>query len=230
MKKLFTIFLLFTVFYGTYAQEIAVISAPNTLETVLQSSQSYKFTLRNNKASSQTIFIEVNQEALLGGSNAIICYDNRCSSEKLTLTVGPNASSREIELILRGGLSNLNTVLELKFNDIKNRQLLSLNLPVIVKESFQQDVFYEKNNISVKNFYPNPAQEYATLQYNIGNLRGKAKIVLQNVLGSKINEFILEPGNYKLKLSTENLKPGVYFYTLLLNDEGLATRKLIVKK
>jgi len=93
-----------------------------------------------------------------------------------------------------------------------------------------QELFFSKSDVQVKSFFPNPAVKSAIMEYSINSTEYDAKITLQNVLGSIIDTYKLSPDENKLTISTEELNPGVYFYTLTIDDEGLATRKLIVKK
>jgi hypothetical protein len=91
-------------------------------------------------------------------------------------------------------------------------------------------LFFSKKDVEVKSFFPNPAVKLAIMEYSINSNEYDAKITLQNVLGSIVNTYNLSPEENKLTISTEDLNPGVYFYTLTIDDEGLATRKLIVNK
>jgi hypothetical protein len=68
------------------------------------------------------------------------------------------------------------------------------------------------------------------MDYKIHNDQVKAKIVLHNLLGSSVEEHSLPPLETRLKIRTDNLDAGIYFYTLYVDNEGVITRKLIVKK
>jgi hypothetical protein len=58
----------------------------------------------------------------------------------------------------------------------------------------------------------------------------KAKVVIHNILGKSMNDYELPYAENKVKIQADDLPAGVYFYTVYLNNEGVFTRKLIVRK
>jgi hypothetical protein len=92
------------------------------------------------------------------------------------------------------------------------------------------NTLYEGHDIFISKAFPNPAGNLATIKYNLKTDRRDAKIILHNVLGSKVAEFKLLHYETELSISTRNLSPGVYFYTLYLDSENIITHKLIVKR
>jgi hypothetical protein len=77
------------------------------------------------------------------------------------------------------------------------------------------------NHTSLKAF-PNPADEKVTLSFTRSSLNGKGNIELYNMLGSKVYSQQVEDMDGTITISTENLKAGLYFYSL--NDGGQSTR------
>jgi hypothetical protein len=58
----------------------------------------------------------------------------------------------------------------------------------------------------------------------------KAKLVVHNILGSAITNHELPFLESKVKIQAEDMTPGVYFYTVYLDNIGVLTRKLIVRR
>jgi hypothetical protein len=58
----------------------------------------------------------------------------------------------------------------------------------------------------------------------------KAKILVHNIIGNVVGEYALSPLDSSVRINTEDLSAGIYFYTLYVENEGVMTRKLIVKK
>lgn len=212
------------------AQDFEVIGLNKDLETNLQSIKSSKFIIKNNSSFNKELSVSLDQKLLLGGSNAVLCYNGSCNSSSIIIKLEGNSTSDDIELILRGGLTEFKNSIPLEIKDLNYRKDLILDLNIAVSNKIQDEIFFKNDNFTVNNFYPNPAIDQAIMHYSLTNDGSQTKIVLQNVLGSIIKEYKLDPRENELQLDTEQLKPGVYFYTLLINDEGLATRKLIVKK
>lgn len=79
------------------------------------------------------------------------------------------------------------------------------------------------------NAYPNPATSEFTLAYNPQWAAHGGKVVIRNILGSVVYQSELST-NGKMKISTEHIKAGVYFYSIEDNAKNLiSTRKLIIK-
>ena len=70
--------------------------------------------------------------------------------------------------------------------------------------------------------FPNPADEKVTLSFTRSSLNGKGNIELYNMLGAKVYAQQVEDLDGTITISTENLKAGLYFYSL--NDGGQSTR------
>lgn len=73
--------------------------------------------------------------------------------------------------------------------------------------------------------YPNPAKEI--LNIDIQNTTNNTSIVVFDIVGKKVAEKNLANGNNKLNI--ESLKSGVYFYSLIRDENILETKKLIVR-
>lgn len=91
------------------------------------------------------------------------------------------------------------------------------------------DRMYSNERITVSNVYPNPASEFAQVDYQITGSVGEAKMILLNVLGSPIAEYEMSPNDHKIHLSTRELASGYYFYQLSLEGKKVATKKLLVR-
>ncbi|MCF2487446.1 T9SS type A sorting domain-containing protein [Dyadobacter sp. CY347] len=92
-----------------------------------------------------------------------------------------------------------------------------------------EEQLYANDKISVSNIYPNPASEYADLDYNItANIRD-AKLIIYNVLGSQMAELPLNRNDRKLRVNTKDMPTGLYFYQLSLDGQKVATKKMLVR-
>ena len=92
------------------------------------------------------------------------------------------------------------------------------------------------------NAYPNPVSIKAngtndsiTIIYSIDFGNGKnqtnVNISLYDILGRKVAELVNKvqtSGKYKINFTPVNLSAGTYFYTLLVNDNILLTKKLLI--
>lgn len=76
--------------------------------------------------------------------------------------------------------------------------------------------------------YPNPANNSVSVDYNLRNI-ANARIAFYNLLGSKVKEVNLTKSVGTSTINTSDFIEGIYFYTLLVDNEALQTQKLIIK-
>ncbi|MGM0579158.1 MAG: T9SS type A sorting domain-containing protein [Bacteroidota bacterium] len=214
------------------AQDIIIKDLSQEITTNYQNSKSETFQIQNYSNLNKKIRIKPNIDEMKGGTTLQICYEDNCHEgyEGMIINIPANSLSKDIKILLNGGLSNYKETAYFEFIDMEVDKGIKKEVELNVNNERSQELFYSKKDIQVKSFFPNPAVKSAVMEYSISSFEHDAKITLQNVLGSIIDTYELSPDENKLTISTENLNPGVYFYTLTIDDEGLATRKLIVKK
>jgi len=86
------------------------------------------------------------------------------------------------------------------------------------------------NNFTFK-IVPNPANEETTIVFDI-NLTSKVKISINDILGKEINVISdkqFSAGNNSVKISTSDLKDGIYFVKII-SESKIYTQKLIIEK
>jgi Secretion system C-terminal sorting domain len=92
-----------------------------------------------------------------------------------------------------------------------------------------EDLLFKNERISVNNVFPNPANEYAEIDYQMTDNISDAKIKLFNVLGSLVSEYDLDKNERQLRIQTREIPSGVYYYRLDLEGKKVATKKLLVR-
>jgi hypothetical protein len=89
---------------------------------------------------------------------------------------------------------------------------------------------YQSKELTINDVYPNPVQDQAIIDYKIYNEAIKAKIVVHNILGRPMGEYELPADDSRIKMNVDDFAPGVYFYTVYINNTGVLTRKIMVRK
>jgi hypothetical protein len=93
---------------------------------------------------------------------------------------------------------------------------------VIVRYEIEPLGISKISSISSLKVFPNPADDNVTLSFTRSSLNGKGNIEIYNMLGVKVYAQEVEEIDGTISISTENLKAGLYFYSL--NDGGQSTR------
>lgn len=157
------------------------------------------------------------------------CLDQRV--EDFVIRLEPRQTFTEFDIALEAGLANgASSVKYLVFNRYNSGESVEFDLNFAVEErSAKLDIFTHPQ-IILHDVYPNPVVDYAYVDYNLINSETEAKIIIHNILGNMIDEYNLPAAENKVKIRAESMTAGIYFYTLYLDNEGVVTRKLIVKK
>jgi hypothetical protein len=85
-------------------------------------------------------------------------------------------------------------------------------------------------DISFGEVYPNPSNRVAQIDYEFKNPTASAKISINSFIGNPIAEYQLDPFQKSLVINVSDLNPGVYFYTIFVDNKNIMTKKLVVKK
>jgi len=78
--------------------------------------------------------------------------------------------------------------------------------------------------------YPNPVKDQATIQYKI-HKPGMVTLTLYDVTGREMRRLVNEQqttGSHEVTLNAENLSNGIYYYSLRVNNEIVASKKMVI--
>lgn len=168
--------------------------------------------------------------------NSYFCWGDDCFSSKTTSfpsarTIEAGRTSLKFSSILETGLAASNSSVKYLIYDINNpADSLVHEISYVIEDPNSKNLLFQNRDIQISNVYPNPVDNYAFLNYNFHNKNLTAKIVIHNVLGSIIGEYELPTYETRLKISTNELNPGIYFYTLRVENDNIITKKLVVKR
>jgi hypothetical protein len=96
---------------------------------------------------------------------------------------------------------------------------------------FKNDtLLFQGDRIFVSHLYPNPAADYALVDYQFSANNQEVKIAIYNVLGLLVKEVELDREDRSAKISLKELNSGLYMYQLLVDGKPVATKKLMVRK
>jgi len=121
-----------------------------------------------------------------------------------------------------------------RFNELTMKIVLrhiTLFLVLVSLLGFKNDtLLYQGDRIFVSHLYPNPAAEFALVDYQVSGNNQEVKIAIYNVLGLVVKEVELDKEDRSAKISLKELNSGLYMYQLLVDGKPVATKKLMVRK
>jgi len=191
--------------------------------------------VKNTSEKAQIFVIRTHSGDLGSTQKGYFCLDKTCLEpgvDAFSRRLEPGQALENLAYVVETGLVTGENSLQIEVTsqssaaDPKTRAIKLL----ISDERTAKALFYQSKDITIYDVYPNPAIDYATVDYTLHNEKVEAKLVIHNVLGSHQVDHALPPQENRLKISTESLPTGVYFYTIYLDNDGVLTRKLVVRK
>ncbi|TRX52015.1 T9SS type A sorting domain-containing protein [Fulvivirga sp. M361] len=237
MKIVFSTFIFWLLATGIYGQSFELVDYNNSTYKGAIGKQ-IKAPIRIKNLTDKPIQIMVRRiEKVIGTSQTnFFCWDGECydaNIDELPLSkyISPGETSDKFESILETGLvSGISSVKYLIYNRDNPTDAIEYKMNYTVEERTQSNILFNSPELIINEVYPNPVKEYAIIDYNVYDQELKAKIVLHNVLGSVVGGYDLPYLKTKLKINTEDFNPGVYFYTLYIDNDAAFTRKLIIRQ
>ena len=232
LKLTFILMLLFPIFAG--AQQVHVLSEAVEFSGKIGSSQRKTVLLHNESAQSKTYLLR-NIKGSIGSSQKMRiclgdqCYDPKKDLAKVMLKLAPGEIYTDLYLEFELGIAETLGSFDLVF---VNSEALRDFFVVEAKYSVSSDpkADFSHRDIKLGDIYPNPSNRVAQLDYTVVNPKSKAKITVTSFIGNPIAEYELDPTRNSLVIHVADFQPGVYFYTLFVDNKNVVTKKLQVKK
>jgi hypothetical protein len=189
---------------------------------------------RNNTSKTITLIIRKADSQIGTSQKNFFCMNEVCMDEGVEdfiIKVEPGQTVSSLQIALEAGLTpGISTVRYMAYNKANPNEILEFELNFVVEERSSVTNIYTSRLITLQEVYPNPATDHAYVNYRLLSDNADAKLVLHNVLGSPVGEYKLPSSENRIKLRTDDLKAGVYFYTLYVENKAVLTRKLVVWK
>ena len=218
------------------AQSLKVVDTESVQSGVVGSELRTAIRLQN--VSSETIYVRAEKlNNQIGSSQkSFFCIDNDCVDGDIVsvdqlFPIQPSETITVLTSVLETGLVTAVSTVKYRFvNASDTDDFTDFELNYDISERIKEGMLYSSENMELSDVYPNPVSETAIFNYTIIDNAKEAKIIIHNVLGSIAGEYVLSAFENRLAVDMEAYNPGVYFYTLYLDKEGVATKKLVVRK
>jgi hypothetical protein len=217
-----------------YGQGFDIVDPQDAFQTGISETLRIPIRVRNNTDKPQTYVIRKVQGELSNSQKGYFCIDKNCMEagmEEFTKRVEPGQTLGNLFYTLETGLiagqSNLRFEIFVRGNP---KEAVEYNAGVIIGEKLSKGLVFQSKDITIHDVYPNPVTDAANIDYRMHTESIKAKLMIHNVLGKSVGDYEMPYFENKIKIVTDDLPAGVYFYTVYLDNSGVLTRKLIVRK
>ena len=237
MTRIILLFFLFST-HIALAQSLEVwinekSTIPCPMGTIVETNVSFRNT------SDQPVEVQVKKlkEKLQKNQGAFFKLGNRMtglrsSISQNTLTLQPGETSSEFVAYFSSGFHEGKSEVTFRFfNADKKVDYQDLTIKYDVMSDIKTNKLFINQQINISFMYPNPATHYGEFAYKMSmESSSKVEITLHNVLGSEVGRYKLPSNENILRINFKDLDAGVYFYTLVMDDQSLVTKKFVVKK
>lgn len=157
-----------------------------------------------------------------------VCYSTTTDTSTVSIKINPGEFSNEFvgDYFPQGYTGT--TSVRYTFFDVANPND-QISFIVNYKASTESSIHDKLAKVYLSPAYPNPANNEVSINYEMERNELEVKIVIFNLLGTSVKEARISNFSGSLKINTSDLTEGIYFYSLLINDEPTQTHKLIIK-
>jgi hypothetical protein len=95
--------------------------------------------------------------------------------------------------------------------------------------------YVDQNNTPVEKWKlsdarPNPAKDHTWIPFTLPDDVQNAQITIRNLVGTAVHTENLIPGSDRFRLNTSDLANGIYIYSLILDNQLVKSKRLVVAK
>ncbi|MEI6576050.1 MAG: T9SS type A sorting domain-containing protein [Bacteroidota bacterium] len=190
--------------------------------------------VHNNSANNISVLVKKTEVSVLGNSTNyfcwVQCYGGNVFVSPDAMPMAPNSvnlSSFSGDYDSQGHLGT-STIRYTFYLDNNANDSVAINVHFYAGYAGINDPIAAK--IQFSDAYPNPARNNVSFTYSLPSVTsGNASVTVRNLLGSEVKNIAITDKQGKLNFSVADLESGVYFYSLIVDNASVLTRKLIIK-
>ncbi len=190
--------------------------------------------IRNTSDRAQSIVVRKAAGDLNPNQKGYFCAGTECFDglSEITLRLEPGETSSNVFFVVEPGMTATSNSFRVEIFQKGSPQMgVEHAFLLNVDEKAPRSFVYQTRDISVHDIYPNPVtDQHAYIDYRLSDESVKAKVVIHNILGSPVAEYEMVASESRVHILSQELSSGVYFYTIYLDNVGILTRKMVVRK
>lgn len=187
---------------------------------------------------SRSVKEEMRREIGLGNYFLLADEVQRYIPEAVRVNVNgeKGVSYSDITALLVGALKSMKRIIDAQNEDLltlKEKYSETENKAALSGRNFNhsQQTDVEKVTSFLSQNIPNPFSKNTTINYTISEDSNTASILIFDMQGTLLKTYKnLTKGDGDLVISGNELQAGMYFYTLVVDDEEIDTKKMILTK
>lgn len=235
MKRIFLLFSFCLMMLPLFSEaQVRVLSETIEFSGTIGSSQRKSLIIQNESNQAREYSLKFLRGNIGSSQNVKICIGEKCFDpkrdlSKIKISLGPGEIFTDLYLEFEMGITETKGNFDLHFyNSFNIRDVFVIESVYEVSGPIADGTNHK--DISIGSAYPNPTHRTAQIDYTIKNPDAVVKISINSFIGNPIAEFQLDPLQKNLVINVADFNPGIYFYTLFVDNKNIVTKKLVVKK
>lgn len=234
MKKYYTLVFILSLFsVKAFTQSFSLQNLNNVLQADASSFQiEGTVDVLNNSSSAKDVMMYRVINILAPGHESSFCWGLNCYGAATDTSTYPESMAPGSTSLARADLRpynfpGLSRVTYCWYDLLNPSDTVCLEFTYDVTTVGIHEVYNSKTDFITRP-HPNPADDNAMIVYHVLNRNADSRIVVYNVIGSKIQEVKLDNSKQDVKINTSLFQAGVYYYSLISGGKVVGTNKLIV--
>lgn len=242
MKKIFTLALLFASLFS-FGQGIVLKHANITLndnDTIfvvprfLHADETVYIDIENTTTQELGIMVQRQLVTLLNNATTVFCIGDACLDADASIfpeiipaggsLTHADAGDRSFHIFYNPNGSVGISLLKFTFFD-QTTPSISKSVYIKLDNTISVNETTANNSLSA---YPNPASNRVTIEHNLPSNPFGAQLIIRNITGVSVYKTPIGNTN-RTNISLEGFTPGIYFYSIEVNNKSIITKKLIIK-
>jgi hypothetical protein len=189
-------------------------------------------TITNNSGTAKDVLVQRTINNIVPGHVSYFCWFE-CYGETTSLAPDPinipaGSSTSIFKAYLESNLIPGISYVKYCFFDMANTSDSVCVDYVFDASTGISEVPTDRNFISKP--YPNPAKENTSFLVNLNKGSKGSRIKIFNMLGAEVKDIPVTDSRNSVKINVADLKSGVYFYSLWVNNKSTGTGKLMISR
>lgn len=218
--------------------QLAPISPPSTVYGDYNASAiEIKVAVQNTSGSNMNVKVRRDDVSVVPGSNNSFCWD-KCyspfvsvSESPLMILAGAINDTAFIADYLPGGNAGVSTVKYTFFDSDVPSTFVEM---IVDFDATTTTVGLEEVSSKNKNRLllasGNPAGNLMAFSYHLNRSANRGALIIHDILGNRVYEDALEPGDGIKLVTTDGFQQSIYFYSMVVDNSIVSTQKLIIAR
>ncbi len=245
MNKLLLSFLIGLLFTGFSARAQVVIlnenmeditnDTLNILATIDDDYMKINIFFANNGEEDVEVFVRKIEVDMVDGASNTFCWLDYCFSPMVfeveePIILEPEGVSTDTDFYTEffpGGVAGISQVVYEFYDDRESFEAVQVTINFII-EDHTSVAFFDAKAFGLGDARPNPARDHTWINLDLPAGTSNAQVVVRNLLGNAVITQPVEPGSRRVRIDTSSLNNGIYIYSLIVNNQTVKSKRLVV--